>query len=763
MAVSSMLDSHVFIITGMTCEACAKRVERALQKTHGVIEVSVNFATEKALVKYDPQIVELAALKQVVINAGYKTLEIENKTVTSKGDNRLRREKEIRLLWIKFVVSAVFSLPLLYFAMGPMLPWGGLPVPFFLQPMAHPLAYSCLQLSLTIPVMVVGYRFFVVGYRALWNRSPNMDSLIAIGTSAAFCYSVFSFLQIVRGDHGAVGHLYFETVGVIISLILFGKSLEAVSKGKASEALEKLLCLVPETAVILSEEGVECEVLIGDVKVGDVLVVRPGGKIPVDGVILEGSAAVDESMLSGESLPVDKGVGDRVYAASLNTNGLIRFEAVNIGADTVFAQIIRTIEEVQGSKAPIAKLADVVSGYFVPVVLGIACLAFVGWFIGTGDFVFALRVFVSVLVISCPCALGLATPTAIVVSTGIGAKMGILVKNGEALEVAHKVRTVVFDKTGTVTEGKAEVTDIIAVNGYRREELLQIAASAEKGSEHPLGRVVVHAAEKEELELSVLERFEAFAGLGVSADVAGKRVVVGNRNFVEKMCGAALAAVVGDLAGQAERLAVEGKTAMFISVNSQLAGIIAVADVVKQGSYEAVKSLKSMGLDIIMLTGDSRYTAVAIAGQVGIDRVIAEVLPQDKADVIEKLQLEGKRVAMVGDGINDAPALVQADIGIAIGSGTNVAIESADIILMRNDLRDVPIAIALSRKTIKIIKQNLFWAFGYNIAAISIAAGLLYLIGGPLLNPILAAAIMSFSSISVLINALRLKKFKTTN
>ncbi|MDR2707122.1 MAG: heavy metal translocating P-type ATPase [Nitrososphaerota archaeon] len=756
-----MIDSHVFIIAGMTCAACAKRAERALQKTRGVVEVSVNFATEKALIKYDPQIVETATLKQVIISAGYKVIDAKSKTTTTiKGDSRrLRKEKESRLLWIKLVISAAFSLPLLYFAMGHMLPWGGLPMPSFLQPMEHPLAYSCLQLSLTVPVMVVGYRFYVVGYRALWKRSPNMDSLIAIGTSAAFCYSVFSFIQIVRGDHSAVEQLYFEAAGVIISLILLGKFLESVSKGKAGEALEKLLCLAPETAVTL-KDGVECEILIDDVKVGDVLVVRPGGKIPVDGVILEGFAAVDESMLTGESLPVDKCVGDKVYAASLNKNGLIHFEALKVGADTVFSQIIRTIEEVQGSKAPIAKMADVVSGYFVSVVLCIAFLAFAGWFIGTGDFVFALRVFVSVLVISCPCALGLATPTAIMVSTGIGAKNGILVKNGEALEVAHKIRTIVFDKTGTVTEGKAEVTDIIVANGYSREELLQIAASAEKGSEHPLGKIVVQAAEKEALELFVLERFEAVAGLGISAEFAGKRVVVGNKKFVEKTCDVA-SSVLG-VEEQAEVLSGEGKTLMFVSVNEQFVGVIAVADVVKQCSCEAVVSLKSMGLDIVMLTGDSERTAAAIAGQVGIERVIAGVLPQDKADVIRKLQGENRKVAMVGDGINDAPALVQADIGIAIGSGTNVAIESADIILMRNDLRDVPTAIALSRKTIRIIKQNLFWAFGYNAAAIPIAAGLLYLLGGPLLNPILAAAIMSFSSISVLANALRLKNFRTT-
>ncbi|MDR2699597.1 MAG: heavy metal translocating P-type ATPase [Nitrososphaerota archaeon] len=749
-----MSDSHVFIIVGMTCEACAKRVERTLQKTAGILEVSVNFTTEKALIKYDPQIVKLSTLKQVVISAGYKVLDVENREVVKKDS--FRREKEIRLLWVKFIVSAVFSLPLLYFAMGHMLPWGGLPIPSFLQPMDHPLAYSILQLILTIPVMVVGYRFYVVGYGAIWKRSPNMDSLIAIGTMAAFCYSLFSLMQIVRGDHGAVGHLYFETVGVIIMLILFGKSLEAVSRGKACEAIEELMGFVPETAVVV-EGGVECEVLIDAVGVGDVLVVRPGGKIPVDGIVLEGVTSVDESMLTGESVPVDKNVGDRVYAASLNKNGVVRFEATRVGVDTVFAQILRIVEDVQSRKAPIARVADVVSGYFVPVVLGIAVLAFVGWLVGTGDFAFALRVFISVLVMACPCALGLATPTAIIVSTGVGAKRGILVKNGEALEIAHKIKTVVFDKTGTITEGKMEVTDVIAVNGYVREKLLQIAASAEKGSEHPLGRAIVRAAEKELLELSVLEHFEAIAGLGIIVKIAKKQVLIGNRKLMENND-----IIVEVLREQVEKLTVESKTAMYIAIDGRFVGVIAVADVIKQSSCEAIGALKKMGLEIVMLTGDNRQTAKAIAEQVGITEVLSEVLPQDKADKIKQIQNENKKVAMVGDGINDAPALVQADIGVAIGSGTDVAMESADIVLMKSDLREVSTVIVLSKKTIKIIKQNLFWAFAYNAAGIPIAAGLLYLIGGPLLNPILAAAAMSFSSVSVLINALRLKKFKIT-
>jgi Cu+-exporting ATPase len=739
-------------IVGMTCEACAKRVEKALQKTDGVLEVVVNFATEKALIKYDSQIVALSTLKQVVVSAGYTVLDVESETAVDV--DRLRKEKEVRLLWKKFMVSAAFSLPLLYLAMGPMLPWGGLPLPSFLQPMVYPLTYSMLQLSLTVPVIAVGYRFYLDGYRAIWKRSPNMDSLIAIGTTAAFCYSVFSFIQIMLGDHMAVENLYFETTGIIITLILLGKSLEAVSKGKTSEAMKKLIGLAPKTATIIKNDT-EHELLIDKVEIGNILVVRPGEKIPVDGIVTQGSTTVDESMLTGESIPAEKKTGDKVYAAAINKNGLIRFEATKVGKNTVLAQIIKLVEDAQGKKAPIAKIADVVSGYFVPVVLSIAVLAFIGWMIGTGDFVFAFRVFISVLVIACPCALGLATPAAIMVGTGVGAKNGILIKSGESLETAHKIKTIVFDKTGTITEGKPELTDIVVVGGYGKDELLQIAASAENGSEHPLGEAVVRAAERARLALSALEHFEAITGFGIAVQIAKKQILLGNKKLMEIKN-----ITTNELQGHSNMFALEGKTPMYVAIDGKLAGIIAVADVVKQNSREAIAVLKKMGIAVVMITGDNKQTAEAIAKQVGITRVLSEVLPPDKAEAIKKLQAEGKKVGMVGDGINDAPALVQADVGIAIGSGTDVAMESADIVLMRNDIMGVPTAIALSKKTISIIKQNLFWAFGYNTAGIPIAAGLLYLLGGPLLNPILAAAAMSFSSVSVLINALRLKRFK---
>ncbi|MEA4893602.1 MAG: copper-translocating P-type ATPase, partial [Peptococcaceae bacterium] len=581
-----------------------------------------------------------------------------------------------------------------------------------------------------------------------------MDSLIAIGTSAAVAFSLYNTWQIARGNFALSESLYYETAGVIITLILLGKSLEAVSKGRTSEAIKKLMGLAPKTAIIL-ESGQEKEIPIDEVEIGDIIIVKPGAKIPVDGTVLEGHTAIDESMLTGESMPVDKKAGDPVYAASLNTNGSIRFRADKIGSDTALAQIIKLVEDAQGSKAPIAQLADVVSGYFVPIVCLIAVAAGIAWYAGTGDLEFALTIFISVLVIACPCALGLATPTAIMVGTGKGAENGILIKGGQALETAHKINTIVFDKTGTITEGKPTVTDVLTAEGLEPDQLLQIAASAEKNSEHPLGQAIVQGAEARGLVLLNVEAFEAVPGRGIEAGINGRQVLAGNRKLMEEK-GISLAG----LAAVSDRLAEEGKTPMYIALDGLPAGIIAVADVVKQSSRKAIESLHKMGIEVAMITGDNKKTAAAIARQVGIDKVLAEVLPQDKSNEVKKLQKEGRKVAMVGDGINDAPALAQADIGIAIGSGTDVAMESADVVLMRSDLMDVPTAIELSKKTIRNIKQNLFWAFGYNTVGIPIAAGVLYLFGGPLLNPIFAAAAMSLSSVSVLTNALRLKKFK---
>ena len=614
---------------------------------------------------------------------------------------------------------------------------------------------STAQLILVIPTIIAGYRFYTVGVKALLGRSPNMDSLIAIGTGAAVIYSIYSTILIATGDSAAVHEgLYYESAGVIITLILLGKSLEAVSKGKTSEAIKKLMGLAPKTATVIHGNE-EIEVPIDEVEIGDIILVKPGEKIPVDGEITEGHTAIDESMLTGESMPVDKNPGDKVYAASINKNGMIKFRAAKVGGNTALAQIIRLVEDAQNTKAPIAKLADIVSGYFVPIVVAIAVLAFATWLISGKTFIFALKIFISVLVIACPCALGLATPTAIMVGTGKGAENGILIKSGEALETAHKINTIVFDKTGTITEGKPEVTDILTAPGFSESRLLQIAASGEKGSEHPLGEAIVRCAEKKNLDFLKIGNFRALPGRGVEVEIDNIPTLIGNRKLMDEK-----SISLGTFADESERLAGGGKTPMYVAVNSEMAGIIAVADIVKESSARAIKKLQSMGIEVAMITGDNRKTAEAIARQVGIDRVLSEVLPQDKSGEVKKLQSEGRRVAMVGDGINDAPALAQADIGIAIGSGTDVAIESADIVLMRSDLLDVPTAINLSKSTIRNIKQNLFWAFGYNVAGIPIAAGLLHAFGGPLLNPMFAAAAMSLSSVSVLSNALRLKRFR---
>ena len=745
-------------IGGMTCAACSQRVEKAIKKLDGVVSASVNIATEKATVTYDPRRVRVSAIKQTIEKAGYQALQINK--ADAADEDRKRKQKEIKTLWTKFIVSAVFSLPLLYIAMVPMLARYGilLPYPAGLNPMNYSLIYALVEILLVLPVIGVGYKFYTIGYKLLWQRSPNMDSLIAIGTTAAVLYSLYNTWQIANGYFKYVDALYFETAGIIITLILLGKSLEAVSKGKTSEAIKKLMGLAPKTAIVIMD-GVEKEIPIEEVEIGDIIVVKPGAKIPVDGSVTEGHTAIDESMLTGESMPVDKNPGDAVYAASLNTTGVIQFRAEKIGSDTALAQIIKLVEDAQGSKAPIAALADKVSGVFVPIVCAIALLAGVAWLIGTGgDVKFSITIFISILVIACPCALGLATPTAIMVGTGKGAENGILIKGGEALETAHKINTIVFDKTGTITEGKPTVTDVLTTEGLPADSLLQITASAEKGSEHPLGQAIVHGAQDKGLELLKVDSFNSITGRGIEAVMNGQTVLAGNRKLMDER-GIALKSLEAD----SDRLAGEGKTPMYIAIDGKLAGIVAVADVVKATSKAAIQSLHKMGIEVAMITGDNRRTADAIAKQVGIDRVLAEVLPQDKSNEVKKLQAEGRKVAMVGDGINDAPALAQADIGIAIGSGTDVAMESADIVLMRSQLTDVPTAIDLSKKTIRNIKQNLFWAFGYNVIGIPIAAGVLHLFGGPLLNPIFAAAAMSLSSVSVLTNALRLKRFKATS
>lgn len=742
-------------IGGMTCAACAQRIEKVIGRLDGVDSVSVNLATEKASISYHPQTVRLSDIKQAIEKIGYKAL--EGSKTDAADEDRARKQKEINTLWTKFIISALFSLPLLYIAMAPMITFVRLPFPGSLDPMRYPLIYALAELLLVIPVIGVGYRFYTVGFKALIQKSPNMDSLIAIGTTAAVIYSVYNTWQIAQGVFSAVDALYYETAGVIITLILLGKSLEAVSKGRTSEAIKKLMGLAPKTAIII-QNGEEKEIPIDEVEIGDIIVVKPGARIPVDGTVLEGHTTIDESMLTGESMPVDKKAGDSVYAASLNANGTIRFRADKIGSDTALARIIKLVEDAQGSKAPIAKMADIVSGYFVPIVCVIAMAAGIAWFIATHEVEFALSIFISVLVIACPCALGLATPTAIMVGTGKGAENGILIKGGEALETAHRINTIVFDKTGTITQGKPSVTDILTAKGVSEEHLLRIAAAAEKGSEHPLGQAIVQEAEDRGLEIPKADGFRALPGRGIEAYISGSAVLAGNRMLMDEN-----GIPMHELEEASDRLASEGKTPMYAALDGKLAGIIAVADTVKGSSKAAVESLHRMGIEVAMITGDNQKTAEAIARQVGIDRVLAEVLPQDKSNEVKKLQSDGRKVAMVGDGINDAPALAQADIGIAIGSGTDVAMESADIVLMRSDLMDVPTAIDLSKKTIRNIKQNLFWAFGYNILGVPIAAGVLYLLGGPLLNPVIAAAAMSLSSVSVLTNALRLKRFKATS
>ena len=741
-------------IGGMSCAVCAKRVEKAISELEGVADVNVNFAAEKAFVTYNPQKVRPSAMKEAVLKAGYQPL--ENKGAGAEDEDRKRREKEINTMKKKFIAAAIFAFPLLYIAMVPMIKFVSLPGAKMLDGlmMNYPLFYALLEFFLTVPVICVGYRFYTVGFKSLFQKSPNMDSLIAVGTTAAVAFSLYNTFQVAKGNFQAVHSLYFESAGVIITLILLGKMLEAVSKGKTGEAIKKLMGLAPKTAFVI-QNGAETEIPVEEVEIGDIIIVKPGSKIPVDGVVIEGHTAIDESMLTGESMPVDKKAGDKVYAASLNTTGTVKFRAEKVGSDTALAQIIKLVEQAQGSKAPIAKLADIVAGYFVPAVIAIAVASGIAWFIGTGDFKFALTIFISVLVIACPCALGLATPTAIMVGTGKGAENGILIKSGEALETAHKINAIILDKTGTITEGKPSVTDLICASNFTQEKLLQLVASAEKNSEHPLGQAIVRGAQEKSLALLEAENFNSITGQGIEAQIAGLSVFVGNRKMMEEKN-----ISVKELEKDADKLAEEGKTPVFVAADGQPAGIVAVADVVKKSSRAAIESLHKMGIEVAMITGDNKKTAEAIARQVGIDRVLAEVLPQDKAFEVKKLQQEGRKVAMVGDGINDAPALAQSDIGIAIGSGTDVAMESADIVLMHSDLTDVPTAILLSKKTIRNIKQNLFWAFGYNTIGIPVAAGVLYLFGGPLLNPMLAAAAMSLSSVSVLTNALRLKRFK---
>ena len=740
------MKNSTFNVTGMSCASCARTVENALNKNED-IKASVNIATEKVNIEYDENKYNFEKIKKIVENSGYGLVE-----TLSEEQKMQMYEDKIKSLKNKLILAAVFAIPLIYISMGHMM---GIHLPDIVNPKKNAAIYSIVQLLMTIPVVYAGRDFFIHGFKNLARKSPTMDSLIAMGASAAIIYSLYATYMTITVDPEYHMNLYFESAGTIITLILLGKLLEARTKGQTSSAIKKLIGLQPKKAKII-ENGAEKEVLIENIKVGDIIVVKPGEKIAVDGKIVNGNTSVDESMITGESIPVSKNIGDKVIGGSINKNGSIQFEATEIGKDTVLSQIIKLVEEAQGSKAPISRMADIVAGYFVPIVIIIATVTGIVWFISGSGLTAALTFFISVLVIACPCALGLATPTSIMVGTGKGAENGILIKSGEALETAHKIKTVVLDKTGTITKGKPVLTDLKVYSNFDENEILQLAASAENNSEHPLAEAIVNGAKEKNVEFKQYDKFRAMPGYGIRATIDEKEIQIGNRKLMASRKISTEAAEK-----DYEILSNEGKTPMFISVNNELAGLIAVADVVKETSKEAVEKMHKLGLKVIMLTGDNEKTAKYIAKEVGIDRVIAEILPFQKSEEVKKLQEAGEFVAMVGDGINDSPALAQANVGIAIGSGTDVAIESADIVLIRNDLNDVAGAIALSKATITNIKENLFWAFFYNVIGIPFAAGIFYaFFNGPKLDPMIAAFAMSLSSVSVLMNALRLKFFK---
>ena len=748
-----------FNITGMTCSACSAHVEKAVGKLEGVRAADVSLMTNSMVAEYDETILSPEEIIQAVIQSGYGAALPQKAGERATPPQEDVVGKELASMKRRLVWSFVFLLPLFYISMGHMM---GAPLPGVLLGHENAVAFGLTQLLLTLPIMYINDKYYKVGFKTLWNRAPNMDSLIAVGSAAAVVYGVFAIYQMGYGlGHGDMERvakyhmdLYFESAGMILTLVTLGKFLETRSKGRTGEAITRLMDLAPKTATVL-RDGAEVELPVEEVQVGDRVVVRPGQSIPVDGVIVEGQSAVDESALTGESLPVDKGPGDRVAAASINKSGFFTFEASRVGEDTTLAQMIRLVEEASASKAPIAKLADKVSGIFVPVVMGIALISALAWLVTGHGVTQALTAGVAVLVISCPCALGLATPVAIMVGTGKGAENGILIKSAESLETLHTIDTVVLDKTGTLTQGRPVVTDILA---QREDTLLALAASLEAPSEHPLATAILEESRKRNLSLTPVSGFEAVHGRGARAILDGRTYLGGNRAMMEE---AGIAP--GSLTVQADELAAQGKTPLYFGdeTNKKLLGIIAVADTPKPSSKDAVAAFRELGLEVVMLTGDNQRTAEAIGRELGVTQVMAEILPQDKERKIASLQAEGRKVAMVGDGINDAPALARADVGLAIGAGTDVAIESADIVLMKSDLLDVAAAVELSRATIRNIKENLFWAFFYNALCIPLAAGVFYAALGWQLNPMFAAAAMSLSSVTVVTNALRLRFFKS--
>ena len=740
-----------YIIEGMSCASCAMTIENAVSKIPGVDKASVNLATEIMTVEANDSVTP-EDIAKVVDGVGYSARPRGKSVEEELEEKNEKKEAHLREMKRNLTISAIFTVPLLFIAMADMV---GIPMPAFLSPMQSPVSYALIQLALSLPIVWIGRRFFVDGFKALSKGHPNMDSLVALGTSAAFLYSLYGTYHVLEGHAHFAMNLYYESAGVILTLITLGKYFEDVSKGKTSMAIQTLVGLAPKMATVL-HDGQEVEVPVEEVQVGDLIRVKPGEKVPVDGIVTEGNSTVDESMLTGESIPVSKSVGDEVIGASLNKTGSFILKATKIGKDTALSQIIQLVEQAQGSKAPIAKLADKVSGVFVPIVIVLALVSGLAWyFLGQESWVFALTITISVLVIACPCALGLATPTAIMVGTGKGAENGILLKSGEALEEANYVNMVVFDKTGTITNGTPVVTDVVTADSTDADALIRLAASLEVASEHPLGEAIVAKAKEQGAAFDEVTNFEAIPGFGIKGHVGETLVFLGNEKWMREN---GLANV--EMNDKANHFAEQGKTPLYIGYNDAVQGLIVVADTVKESSARAIQTLHEMGIQVAMMTGDHERTAQAIAAEVGIDRVFSEVLPQDKANYVSKLQEEGYIVAMVGDGINDAPALAQAQVGIAIGTGTDVAIESADAVLMKSDLMDVPAMLKLSRATIRNIKENLFWAFAYNVIGIPFAMGVLHLFGGPLLNPMIAGAAMSFSSVSVVLNALRLKRWK---
>lgn len=735
-------------LTDMTCASCVANVEGVLQHLEGVSSASVNLMTERARVTYDPHKLKLVDMIQAIENQGYGASRLDEVEAISTDSQKHQDQKENRALYSSLILAAT----MLYITMGQMFTYK-LPLPSFIDPNLNALNNAILQIVITVPIVWLNRDYFRRGFKTLFKRHPNMDSLVAIGTGSAMLYSFYGFFKILNGEPHFVHHLYFESAAVILALIRLGKTMESRSKAKTTSAIKALLNLKPETALLIREDGV-VEIDADEIRIGDHLLVKPGTSIPMDGRILEGESAVDESMLTGESIPVDKTRNDDVVMGTMNLNGRLVIEVTVDDQNTKLAQIIRLVEDAQNEKAPISKIADKVAGVFVPVVMVIALISGILWFIATKDLERALTIFVTVLVIACPCALGLATPTAIMVGTGVGAQNGIFIKSAEALEAAAHIDTVVFDKTGTLTHGKPVVTDIIT--NLPENEFLSIVGSLENASEHPLAHALVSELEQRNLEVLPIDSFKSISGKGLQGSVGGKIIAIGNEALM-----ASLNISTDRYEADVKRLSQEGKTAMYVSNQTSLMGIVAVADTVKTESIETIKALQDMNYDVIMLTGDHRDTAHAIADQIGINHVLAEVMPEEKAAKIKELQNQGQNVLMVGDGINDAVALVQADVGIAVGTGTDVAIESAKIVLMKDNLKDVVNALALSKATMRNIKQNLFWAFAYNVVGIPFAAGVFkVLFQGPLLDPMIAGAAMALSSVSVVSNALRLRRFK---